>query len=162
MGAGILPIAIHNRKVYLLIGKEHDEKKWSDFGGSTEYNETAFNTAIREGCEELNGFLGCKSQLSKLVRKNMLTHINKNNYTSFLFQIEYDENLPFYFNKNSKYIRNKFPELINTNGNFEKSEIKWINIDELHKYRHIFRIFYKSIVSEIIKYKKDIKSYLKT
>ena len=49
-----------------------------------------------------------------------------------------------------------------SNGNFEKSEIKWINIDELHKYRRTFRIFYKSIVYEIIKYKKDIKSYLKT
>ena len=53
MGAGILPIAIHNRKVYLLIGKEHDEKKWSDFGGSTEYNETAFNTALATQCSKI-------------------------------------------------------------------------------------------------------------
>ena len=36
MGAGVLPIAIHNKQVYLLLGKEAGSGGWSDFGGGRE------------------------------------------------------------------------------------------------------------------------------
>ena len=78
MGAGIIPVAIHNGKVYLLFGKEVQDGKWSDFGGGREHNETPFKTAIREGCEELSGFLGCKTKLAKDVKT---TH----HYTTCVF-----------------------------------------------------------------------------
>ena len=59
MGAGVLPIARHNNKLYLLFGREYNSKsknKWSDFGGRAEKNEHVFTTAIREGTEETNGY----------------------------------------------------------------------------------------------------------
>ena len=57
MGAGILPIAIHNNIIYLLFSREYIHSKvdgglWSDFGGARENNETYKETAIREGWEE--------------------------------------------------------------------------------------------------------------
>jgi hypothetical protein len=33
MGSGILPMAINNNTLYFLLGKEHYDKKWGDFGG---------------------------------------------------------------------------------------------------------------------------------
>ena len=63
MGAGILPVAIINGKIYFLFSREqnsenNDYNQWSDFGGRKEKNETYKETAIREGWEESDGFLG--------------------------------------------------------------------------------------------------------
>ena len=33
MGAGVLPVAIHQGVLYFLFGEEADEHKWIDFGG---------------------------------------------------------------------------------------------------------------------------------
>ena len=65
MGAGILPVALHHDKIFFLFGKENknaDTPGWSDFGGGKEKGERPLTTAIREGYEELSGFLGsnCK------------------------------------------------------------------------------------------------------
>ena len=70
MGGGLLPVTIHEGKVLFLLGREHDEKKWSDFGGGREGRESHFDTALREGCEELNGFFGCKTHLKNTVKRN--------------------------------------------------------------------------------------------
>ena len=61
MGAGILPVSLHKNNLYFLFGLEENEKKWGDFGGSKEDNESKMETAVREGYEELNGFLGNKT-----------------------------------------------------------------------------------------------------
>ena len=46
-------------------------------------------------------FLGNKSQLKSLIRKNGgIYKLKYNNYHLHLFFIEYDENLPKYFNQN--------------------------------------------------------------
>ena len=60
MGAGILPTTIINNKLYFLFGKENkyaDTPGWSDFGGGTDNKETFMETSMREGAEELTGFL---------------------------------------------------------------------------------------------------------
>lgn len=57
MGGGIIPVATDGVKVYFLFGKEVEDGKWSDFGGGREKIETPFQTAVREGGEELCGFL---------------------------------------------------------------------------------------------------------
>jgi len=54
-----------NRTHYFLFARERinnnpacsDRGLWSDFGGSRDKGETLKNCAIREGCEELCGFL---------------------------------------------------------------------------------------------------------
>ena len=72
MGGSILPTTIHNGKIYFLFGKERDIDEnpgWSDFGGGTDKGESLFETAIREGSEELTGFLGDKKEIKKLLKR---------------------------------------------------------------------------------------------
>ena len=72
MGASILPISVHNGKIYFLFGKERDVDEtpgWSDFGGGNESGESYLDTAIREGSEELTGFLGGVADIRKLLKK---------------------------------------------------------------------------------------------
>ena len=65
MGAGVLPIAIHDGKIYFLFSREEKNARdgglWSDFGGRKDNNETYRETAIRECYEEANGILGSKT-----------------------------------------------------------------------------------------------------
>ena len=79
MGAGILPCAKVRGNLFFLFGKETTDGKWSDFGGSPEKNETIFQTAIREGTEELNGFLGNEDELEDIVNKIHWKWANCNN-----------------------------------------------------------------------------------
>ena len=80
MGGGILPVAIKNNKVYFLFGKENeldDTPGWADFGGGKEEGESYLDTALREGSEEINGFLGSAEKLRSVVKKNK-QHQHKN------------------------------------------------------------------------------------
>ena len=74
VAASILPICIHNGKLHFLFGKENpmeqSAKGWSDFGGRKEANESIFKAALREGSEELTGFLGDENKLKQTIRKN--------------------------------------------------------------------------------------------
>ena len=151
MGAGILPVAKHANKLYFLLALEVFENKWSDFGGKGNKNESRYETAIREGYEEINGFLGRKSEFKELVDNNYLLKIDKfnNSYTTYLIKILYDKNLPFYFNNNAKFINEHFKELIDKNGFFEKKLIKWFSLNELKTNKN-YRIFYKEIIDIII------------
>ena len=161
MGAGILPIAKYNNKLYFLFGMESCNKGgWSDFGGKTEKNEKPLETALREGYEELNGFLGNYNELKKLVTNNFVLEINKrdNNYSSFLFLVDYDANICKYFNNNFNLIKDKLPHLIDKNGLFEKSKIEWFTISDLKRDKKKFRYFYQEIINIIINNEDFIKN----
>jgi 8-oxo-dGTP pyrophosphatase MutT (NUDIX family) len=71
VAGSILPVTIHNNKLYFLFGKENSmedsAKGWSDFGGGVDKGETPYSTALREGGEELTGFLGDKKNIQKLI-----------------------------------------------------------------------------------------------
>jgi len=67
-GSSILPVTIKNKKLYFLFGKEHTTDRspgFSDFGGGVEKGEDIFETAMREGGEELTGFLGDATEIKK-------------------------------------------------------------------------------------------------
>jgi len=166
MGAGILPICIYNSKLLFLFGKDRLMNTWSDFGGKAENGETEFDTAIREGAEELNGFLGDGLKLANLVKSNNLLTINYDKYKIFVFLINFDKNLPIYFNNNNNFmvnklslsnnnntfiVSNKLSYSSNHNGLFEKSEIKWFTCNDLKLHRDKFRLFYRPILDIIIK-----------
>ena len=157
MGAGILPVAEHNGKLYFLFGKEYNGKKWSDFGGARDKNETHFDNAIREGYEETDGILGTEKELKKLVNKDRIVKLDvRNEYYSYLFKIPYNVKLPEYFNNHHKFISKHFPSKINKDGFFEKTEIKWVTMNEL-KNNHIkFRPFYNNIINIIITHEATI------
>ncbi len=150
MGAGILPVSFNGVCMVFLLGKEQNNQ-WSDFGGSpSNLNEQPINTAIREGYEELSGLLGTEKELRQKVKKNLILSYNSNRYTTFMFNIDYDENLPLYFNRNYNFVRNTTPNIIKhkNNGLYEKKEIKWFTIDEIYKLE--LRPFYKDVIYNIL------------
>ena len=160
MAGGILPIAKHRGTIYFLFGREVNDKKWSDFGGRGERHEKYLETAIREGTEELDGFLGTEQNLKKLILKNHILTVHNNKYATIIFEINYDPNLPLYFNNHHKFIKKNFPHLIAHKGYFEKSEISWISLNDLQKLRGKFRNFYQSTIDYIISQKHKIENRL--
>ena len=162
MAGGVLPVARYKEQLFFLFGREVEDGKWSDFGGGKEGQETPWQTAIREGTEELNGFLGNSGDLAKLIRSNGVHEIHLDGYTTFIFEIDYDEKLPYYFNNNHRFIKKHLPrELRKSNGLFEKSEIGWFSISELSRSRRFFRNFYKKTVDAIRENSSEIASNMR-
>lgn len=165
VAGSILPITIHNDKLLFLFGKENPDEKsakgWSDFGGKIEHTETPFEGAIREGSEELTGFLGNKSQLKKLIRNNGgIYKLKLNSYHIHMFYIEYDENLPKYFNQNHHFLWNNMNhDTLNKTKLFEKIEIDWFSFEDMKKKRKYFRNFYQNITDLLYKNKENIESF---
>ena len=147
MGAGVLPIAFHNGKVYMLIGKENHSGGWSDFGGGREKDESLYETAIREGVEELNGFFGGETILRNKIKNNSITVLETKEpvYKCYLFKVDYDKNLPEYFNQNFKLMKKRLPSVVEKhNGLFEKSEVRWVTLSELKKMK-MRKFFYLAV-----------------
>ena len=165
MGAGILPTTIYKGKLYFLFGKENkyaDTPGWSDFGGGTDNNETFLQTAMREGSEELTGFLGNKNDIKSLLSKGSYYLDNKPSYRMFLLPYHYDPMLPIYYNNNHKYIEEKLDkEIIKKSKIFEKCEIKWVCIDELNKMRNKVRFYFKNTLDKLIEEREEIYKFIK-
>jgi len=170
MGAGILPCAIHKGKLYFLFGKENkfedSAKGFSDFGGGTDDKESFLETAIREGSEELTGFLGSEKQLKQMLIQHGTFIIDYNcathsTYRTHIFPFEYDDALPFYYNNNQQFLQKRLnPSIYKNSKLFEKAEIKWMCIDELCRSRKIFRSFFRNIIDSILLQKKEIYTFL--
>jgi 8-oxo-dGTP pyrophosphatase MutT (NUDIX family) len=164
MGAGILPTTIHNGKLYFLFGKENkycDSPGWSDFGGGQDDNETFYQTALRESTEELTGFLGNQHDIQKLLSRGTYI-IDNQKYRMFLFHLDYDPKLPYYYNNNQRFLQKKLdPSIIKKTKIFEKSEIRWICIDELSKMRNKFRSFFRFSVDKLLQDKDEIYNFIK-
>ena len=153
MGAGILPIALYRGTIFLLLGQERHNSLLCDFGGSPHKEEQIIDTAVREGCEELNGLLGDKETVDKLVKKNLILRINDNKYTSYIFNIKYDKNLPYYFNNLNRFAEKYLSDKINEehNGLFEKKKIEWYKLDEVKNSNFMkeVRPHYRNILNSI-------------
>jgi 8-oxo-dGTP pyrophosphatase MutT (NUDIX family) len=165
MGASILPVTIHNGKILLLFGKERNidsNPGWSDFGGGTDKGETFIETAVREGSEELTGFIGSPSDIRRLLNKYGTIHVDYNSkghntYRCHVFPMAYDEGLPHYYNNNQIFLQKRLdPSIIRDSKLFEKTQIKWFDINELAKRRSEFRDFYRNIVDLILEKKAEI------
>lgn len=160
MGAGILPVTISNGILLFLMGKERGNGLWADFGGSTDYGEQPIQTAIREGGEELNGILGLDNDLYKKVTESMISPVEFNKYTSFLFSLDYDKKLVQTFKNNNEFAEIYLHDLINKkhNGLFEKSEIKWFTVNEMKNNIKLFRPHYIPIINTIIYHEQIIRN----
>ena len=171
MGAGILPTTIYKGKLYFLFGKENQYEDtapgFSDFGGGTDFQETYLETAVREGGEELTGFLGTDNDVKKLLKKHGTYNIDykpptyKTAYRTHLFPMEYDPLLVFYYNNNQRFLQKRLdPEVIKKTKIFEKAEIKWVCVDDLNKMKGQFRFFFRDIVDMIYKERESIKNFI--
>ena len=166
MGAGILPTTIYQGKLYFLFGKENkyaDTPGFSDIGGGQDGTENFMQAAIREGTEELTGFLGSEADLAKLLKKHGTYNIDFNNdkYRMHIFPMEYDPMLPFYYNNNARFLQRKLdPKIIEKSKIFEKAEIKWICIDDLHKMRKQFRSYFQPTLATLKEQEKKIYAFI--
>lgn len=173
---------------------EDSSKGFSDFGGRVDSGEKVMEAAYREGSEELMGFLGSPSQLKKRIQMSGGTYkINyvcpspspsspseylssslvstsvkkpsiKNTYHVNIFFMEYDPNLPIYYNQHYQFIWNH-PNMnkreLNGTKLFEKQEIRWFSIDEMKTNQNLFRGFYVNILNEIISQRSEILKFIK-
>ena len=166
VAGSILPVSIYNNKLYFLFGKENpledSSKGWSDFGGGVEKGETPYSTAMREGGEELTGFLGDGKHIKKLIKKNGGVYkIQHNTYHAHLFFLEYDENLPKYYNQNHRFLWERMDkQLLSKTKLFEKIEIGWFSIEDMKKRRGEFRGFYQEIIDKFIEDKENILNFI--
>ena len=169
MGGSILPVTIHNNKIYFLFGKERDIDEnpgWSDFGGGTDKGETLFQTAIREGGEEMTGFLGSSADIKKLLNKYGTYNVDykSEGYTTYrchIFPMDYDDKLPFYYNNNQQFLQKRLDQKVIRNTKiFEKTQIKWFSFDEIKKDIKQFRSFYQNIVHLILGNKSAIEGFV--
>lgn len=160
MGAGVLPLALYKGTLFLLLGQERHNNLWSDFGGSTIKGEKPFKTAIREGCEELNGLLGDENELEEQVTNNLLTSISCDRYTSYIFKTNYDKKLPNYFANVNRFAELHLKDKIDNedNGLFEKKQIQWFPLSQFksepsrsEKSNIQLREHYKPILRSILK-----------
>jgi len=167
MTAGsVLPVTIHKGQLLFLFGKENDmedsAKGFSDFGGSVEDGESIQETAMREGGEELTGFLGDSYQLKKHIKSHGGTFkIQHNKYHIHLFYLPYDKNLPKYYNLNHQFLWNRMDrEVLNKTKLFEKIEIQWFSPSMIHKRIKEFRPFYQEIVRHVLSKSSKIKKFI--
>tara|TARA_B100001758_G_scaffold247149_1_gene264095 strand:+ start:9718 stop:10233 length:516 start_codon:yes stop_codon:yes gene_type:complete len=156
MGAGILPVAIYKNKLYFLFGKEtfddSGETGWSDFGGASDSTDnTIFDTAVREGEEELNGFLGVGRNFYNRVKTNIIHVERSRHYSAYIFLIDYNKELPIYYNNHFRFFSQKLPDIKKEhNGLLEKSHIKWYSFEDMRRERRNFRRFYKSFIDRYL------------
>jgi 8-oxo-dGTP pyrophosphatase MutT (NUDIX family) len=166
VAGSILPVTIHNDKLYFLFGKENpmedSAKGWSDFGGRVDPGETPFRAALREGGEELTGFLGDDNTLRKLIKKNGGTYnLEHNKYHVHIFYLPYDENLPTYYNQNHAFLWKRMDKTVLSKTKlFEKIEIEWFSANDMKKRKPEFRKFYQEIVNLFIEQNNKIFSFI--
>jgi 8-oxo-dGTP pyrophosphatase MutT (NUDIX family) len=160
VAGSILPVCMHNNKLHFLFGKENKNEKdapgWADFGGGCERQDTPYQTALREGREETSGFLNPKELVKKGVYK-----LKHNDYHMFIVKLDYNPDIPLYFNRMHQFIEDKMPNLLNT-VLFEKQELQWFSIDEIIQRRSEFRFFYQEITDLLVLHKQHITRFLKS
>ena len=166
VAGSILPVAFHKGKLYFLFGKENpmedSSKGWSDFGGGVDEGETPYCTALREGGEELTGFLGDAKDIRKRIKDaGGVYKIVHNDYHVHIFFMPYDENLPKYYNDNHRFLWERMDKtLLNKTKLFEKIEISWFSLEDMQKRKGEFRGFYQEIVDVFIKNGGKIRNFI--
>ena len=169
VAGSILPVSVNSQgELVFLFGKENKYEDsasgFSDFGGGTDNTESFLETAIREGGEELTGFLGSSKDIKKLLKKTYkIDHKSEGHstYRMHIFSYPYDPMLEFYYNNNQRFLQKKLdPEIIKKSKIFEKEEIRWVCIDDLKKMRPKFRSYFQHIVDDILSQRNEIHQFI--
>jgi 8-oxo-dGTP pyrophosphatase MutT (NUDIX family) len=172
-GSSILPVALHNNKLYFLFGKENSLEEsapgFSDFGGGIEKGETPFDTAVREGSEELTGFLGDPAKIKRHIKTTggayAFTHTNaKNsaqNYTVHIVKYPYDADMTKYYNDNHRFLWSRMNRrFLKSTKLFEKIEIEWFSEDDLRRRMSEYRPFYREVVETLLQKMQEVRNFV--
>lgn len=178
VGSSILPACVYKGKLYFLFGKENslaDTPGWSDFGGGVDPGESIYDTALREGGEELTGFLGGKDELRSLIKRSggvykIVPESSQgsnerkregSSYNIHIFNLPYSPDLPKFYNANHDFLWKRMEKkFLNDTKLFEKIEIQWFSLSDMKKKRNQFRSFYREFVDLLIKDQAKIKKFL--
>jgi len=168
-GASVLPVTIHKGKLYFLFGLENEfedsAKGFSDFGGGVEKGENIQQTALREGGEELSGFLGDGNRLEEHIKSNGGSlNLSFNDYHIHIFYLKYDPNLPKYYNWNHDFLWKRMNKnMLSKTKLFEKIEIQWFSVAMMNTRIKEFRSFYQDILKHLTGplYKPKIYTFIK-
>jgi len=151
--AGVIPYTVYNSKVYILLGKEKSNDKWSGFvGNSDPRDKSSFHTAIREFNEET-----CKIFDAYYINnclddyRSFKIDTYKNKKTVVLYFIRFspgyiDIDLNEQFKSSQKNILYKKEYL-------EKTELKWFLLQDINNNV----LFLKELVELLLKYSEYFK-----
>jgi len=168
VAGSILPVALYKNKLHFLFGKENpmedSAKGFSDFGGRADGDETPYDAAMREGSEELTGFLGNAATVRAMIKKyGGVLPITVGTYHVHIFAMDYDANLPKYYNQNHQFLWDKMDKtVLNESKLFEKIEIRWFSIDDMKRHKKWFRPFYREMVDVFLSKQEEIVAFVKT
>jgi 8-oxo-dGTP pyrophosphatase MutT (NUDIX family) len=166
VGSSILPACFYKGQLYFLFGRENslaDTPGWSDFGGGVDKGESIYETALREGGEELTGFLGDGKQIERMIKKaGGVYKMQFETYHIHLFKLKYNEDLVKIYNDSHRFLWQRMSKkYLNNTKLFEKIEIKWFSLDEMKRRKHEFRNFYQKVIDEtILKQEAQIRAFL--
>jgi 8-oxo-dGTP pyrophosphatase MutT (NUDIX family) len=165
VASSILPVALYKGKLYFLFGKENEMEDsapgFSDFGGSVENDESIMETALREGSEELCGFLGEPDNIRAMLKGGVFPLLHET-YHIHIFSMAFDHNLPCYFTNHHRFLWQRMDkQILNKSKFFEKQEIRWFSIEDMRKNKNQFRGFYQNIVDLILSKTKEITGFVK-
>jgi 8-oxo-dGTP pyrophosphatase MutT (NUDIX family) len=96
IGAGVLIYAIHEKKVWFLLGKETNDNRYGVFGGRLHPNTTIQANAVREFNEETMGVVLARDQIASILAEKKYTlkfcgAAGLNRYfVTYMVQIPYD------------------------------------------------------------------------
>lgn len=167
VAGSILPVAIHKNKLYFLFGREGSTDEtpgWSDFGGGMENGEDPYKTALREGGEELTGFLGDDKDIETLIKSGggFYKSVHGESYNIHIFLLDYDEHLPVYFNRNRNFLMKRMDNAyLSKTKLFEKAEIGWFTVQDMRKRIKEYRSFYQEFVLELLDEMPKIEAFLR-
>ena len=140
---------------------EDSARGFSDFGGGVEKGESIMDTALREGSEELCGFLGDSASIRAMLRKGVYPLSHKD-YHIHMFGMEYDEKLPVYFTNHHKFLWARMDKkMLNDSKYFEKQEIRWFSVEDMRRKKGLFRPFYREMVDRILGDIQGISAFVK-
>jgi len=132
--AGILPYAIFEGSMYLLLGKDLDGK-WSDFGGRCESQDRGRwdQTATREFYEESCGAVADTGMImSRLQNRRYYTRVrgktlNGSPYFMYIVKLNYEPRFRDTFHSTLKFIK-----YANVDKKYiEKMDIQWVSLDTI-------------------------------
>lgn len=171
VAASLLPVTIVNGELLFLFGKENEKedsaKGYSDFGGKKESNESFYACALREGSEELTGFLGDCAAIKKYIRSHGGTFVidyapsTNAHYKVFLFYLPYSSDFVSAFNANHAFLWKRMDkDVLCKTKCFEKIRIDWFSVQDIQRRQKEFRFFYVAILDQILAKKEYIYRFI--
>lgn len=167
VASAFLPVAFVDNKLFFLFGKEaynDSSPGFSDFGGGVEKHENIYEAGLREMAEETTGFFGNAKDIKQMVKRNGGVYkMQHNDYHIHIFRIDYDPNLPHYYNHSHKFVYDRLDhKFLKRTMIFEKIEIQWMTTKEMKRRKKEFRTFYQEIVDKLVQEESRIKTFIES